>query len=111
MNSRITSQFRWFYKLWRFIRSCAVLAKAQQSSARTTQGLSSVGWVEGRRRLAASRRVTQHFEGFVGFHSVLPNLLLLPLLLTPTLSSLLTNLQPLVTTITEQAFDERNYVG
>ncbi len=33
-----------------------------------------VGWVEGRRRGAASRRVTQHNQPFVGFGFVLPNL-------------------------------------
>ncbi|MBD2195570.1 MULTISPECIES: hypothetical protein [Calothrix] len=36
--------------------------------------LNRVGWVEERRRGAASRRVTQHFRRFVGFHFVQPNL-------------------------------------
>ncbi|MBD2194321.1 MULTISPECIES: hypothetical protein [Calothrix] len=39
--------------------------------------LNRVGWVEERRRGAASRRVTQHFRRFVGFHFVQPNLHLL----------------------------------
>ncbi len=48
--------------------------KRKEREGKRIKGVSRVGWVEERRRGAASRRVTQHFRRFVGFHFVQPNL-------------------------------------
>ncbi len=51
----------------------AIIHSFSFSYTNTVQLRIIVGWVEGRRRGAASRRVTQHFR-FAGFHDFIPNL-------------------------------------
>ncbi len=48
--------------------------RRKEGEGKRIKGVSRVGWVEERRRGAASRRVTQHFRRFVGFTHGKPNL-------------------------------------